>query len=312
MTIDASGNIHNPKGSRFGGRFTNKANSSPAGGLDTAPADPVEAFRTFLATPPTEDLSMDGRRGRTDVASRFEDEDLLRQQPLSYVAWLAHSAHESAAGMADRVPPGSPGAQYWTAAAARADEIADKLYELSGTNRYPLRNPSHIGDDGQTGEQAWARALAEREVRSLAPTGITATRRAVRILGSDDRDSTQLVSLTWGSVPPAVDKPLEVSGPSDGRPLLIDVQSGCPTMTVQKGKVVIRVGGNGFGITVAAGAHAVVIGQPGHKVSITAEAGSTVDFYTEPDSRGYQSIAGGANFRMHGRADNVTLSSDAR
>lgn len=145
----------------------------------------------------------------------------------------------------------------------------------------------------------------------IDPEGVTATRAALTNRRGEADGGVRLVGLSWASKPPASgSSPFEVAGPADGRPIIIDVRSGCPTMRVTSGHAVIVVGGNGFGIDVANGARATIIAQPGKKISLTAEEGSTVDFYPEPDTRGYQSVRVGATFRMHGRADNVTLSTD--
>lgn len=51
------------------------------------------------------------------------------------------------------------------------------------------------------------------------------------------------------------------TGPKDGRPIIIDVRSGCPDMTIASGNVVLMGGGSGYSITVKEGAHLVYWGS---------------------------------------------------
>src|SRR5690606_4539900 len=51
------------------------------------------------------------------------------------------------------------------------------------------------------------------------------------------------------------------TGPKDGRPIIIDVRSGCPDMTIASSNVVLMGGGSGYSITVKEGAHLVYWGS---------------------------------------------------
>ena len=175
------------------------------------------------------------------------------------------------------------------------------------------RNPDHVGASVEDGDRVlYVAEYIHGFKTQLTPRGLTETRRAlINRRGETDRGIRE-VHLDWDSVPPGSDATLEVHGPKDGRPLIINVHAGCPRMDIASGNVIVKAGGNGFSINVKDEARAKVIGVPGHKVSVTAEAGSIVDFYAEEGSRGYQRIEDDAIFRLHGESADITLSSDVR
>ena len=175
------------------------------------------------------------------------------------------------------------------------------------------RDPEHVGDDTRTGAEVLSEHLGAHSPVWVSPVGVTATRRALKNLRGEPDGGARVVSLDWRSIAPASDAgPLQVAGPKDGRPLIIDVRAGCPSLAIASGNVTVLAGGHGFAIDVAEGAHATVLGEPGHKVSVRAQAGSTVDFYAEEGCRGYQHVEEGATFKLHGNSESLTLSSDPR
>ena len=192
------------------------------------------------------------------------------------------------------------------------DYVAERLHELAGTNRYPNRDPEHVGDDTRPHQEVVAAALGDlgdTGLRLLEPVGASKTRAALKNARGEADGSIRRVRLTWDAAD-GFGNPLEITGPRDGRPILIDVDN-APILRVVSGHAIIRDRGHGAGISVGPGAKATVISE-GRKTSITAEAGSHVDFYVDEDTRGYQSIAPGSEFRMHGTAHSVTLSSDRK
>lgn len=160
----------------------------------------------------------------------------------------------------------------------------------------------------RTGADFLDEQLAAGEPVDIHPRGLAATRRAVRNLRGEPGDGIRIVSLDWDSIPPgALDDRLDVAGPNDGRPLVINVTAGCPRMTVTRGHVIVLAGGNGFGIEAQDGARVTVLGEPGHKVSVTARAGSRVDFYAEDGVRGYQHFEEGTDVTVHGDSSTITI-----
>lgn len=304
------------------GRFDEHVRTAPEVGLTVSPA---AAAQDFLAQPAPEGSTEATQRGWNDANQYFGTQELFQQQPLSYIAFQSQQAYEHAEHQAERnrMTIGLEGdhmklagrradLEYWEARTGRLDDISEEFYRLADKNRYPNRDPETIGTDPRDGTEVLRDTLRDAPTTtSREPVGLTATRASLRNAAGDADGAVRMVSLTWDSVPPASDgEPLQVVGPKDGRPLVIDVRSGCPTMTVASGHAVIVVGGSGFGITVAEGAKATILPQPGQKVSVTAEEGSNVDFYAESDNRGYQVVRDGAKFQLHGRADKVGISTD--
>lgn len=174
------------------------------------------------------------------------------------------------------------------------------------------RNPQNVGASVEDGERVlYVAEYVHGHMTQILPRGLTATRRALKNRRGETDRGIRSVYLDWESVPPASGgEPLSVVGPKDGRPLIVHVQAGCPDLKIVSGRVIVNGRGNGFRVTVQNGAHADVIGQPGHKVSVTAEKGSYVNFFAEEGSRGYQSIEEGARFHLHGDSADLTLSTD--
>ncbi len=292
-----------------------KAATYPTG---TNGADPdywrrIDEAHAFVNAPAPAGLSEAQRKVYEAASANFLDD----RQPLSYMAFLASQNAKFSSIQRDRIESataerGTADHVYWSARADRFNEIADKLYELSGASRYPIRNPDNIAVDDRTGTDVMDDIIDNWQLEDRRPVGVTETRAALKNSRGEANGFVRHVRLDWKSVPPTSDAHLDVVGPRDGRPIIVSVQAGCPNLTVTSGHAIIIADGNGFGIKVADGARATVIGKPDGKVSITAEHGSTVDFYVDAETRGYQSIREGADFTLHGRADRVTLSTDSR
>lgn len=306
-SVDAQGNLHDRSG-----RYAEKQNSAPAGGLaasatSTGIAALSENERRELAREFLEEPAPDGYTHEETEAWNIARADLaesLAQQPLSYVAFLAQQRYESLS----RRP--AEGRQI---VLPEVDYVAERLHELAGTNRYPNRNPEHVGDDTRTHQEVVAAArgdLGDTGLRILVPVGASKTRAALKNTRGEADGGIRRVRLTWDAAD-GFGNPLEITGPRDGRPILVDIDN-APILRVVSGHAIIRDRGHGTGISVGPGAKATVISSEGRKTSITAEEGSHVDFYVDEDTRGYQSIATGSEFRMHGTAHSVTLSSDRK
>jgi hypothetical protein len=294
------------------GKFGIQAHSAPEVGLESA-ADPQVSARDFIRADPPTDLTESQLRGYASANELIDDES-LRQQPLSYLAFHAGRAQKAAANQAATAAEGDAH-DFSVARARRLDEIADELHRLAGISRHPVRNPENVGSSVEDGERVLyvTDYVYGRLKTQLHPKGLTETRRALSNKRGETQRAMRVVYLDWESVPPtSAGAPLDVVGPKDGRPLVVHVRAGAPTMNVVSGNVIIEARGNGFGIHVKDGARARVIAVPGHKVGVTAEPGSIVDLYAEEGSRGSQHIQPGAIFRLHGESDDITLSTDAR
>lgn len=153
-----------------------------------------------------------------------------------------------------------------------------------------------------TPAEVFSAALSGRATVRRDPRGVAQTRAALKNHRGEPNDSIRVVRLTWNSVPPASGAgDIEVHGPKDGRPIIIEVSSGFPLLRVKSGHAIILASSiAGHGIHVAGGASATIIGSAGRKVSITALDGSKVDFHPQENVWGLQDIEGDAQFTVHG------------
>jgi len=164
----------------------------------------------------------------------------------------------------------------------------------------PARTPGDV----------FADALDGRQMEIVEPRGLTQTRRALRNARGEEDGSIRSVVISRASVPASTDAgAIEVVGPKDGRPLIVEVQSGFHDLGVTSGHVIILASSvSGHPITVKGGAHVELIARPGVKVSVTAEPGSTVDFHGGEGVRGYQRVEPGATFNVFGNSSHLTIS----
>ena len=88
------------------------------------------------------------------------------------------------------------------------------------------------------------------------------------------------VNLDYNNAPDSkTSDHVEVAGPSDGRPIIVEVTSGLPRLRVSSGRAVIAAdSGWGNSVTVGPGAEAIVISSPESKVTVTVEDGGYAAF----------------------------------
>ena len=78
---------------------------------------------------------------------------------------------------------------------------------------------------------------------------------------------------------------VEIVGPKDGRPIIVDVTSGIPSLKVTSGIAIIRArSGWGNSVDIGPGAEAIIISPSDAKVTTTCDAGGKVTFVC-PNSR---------------------------
>lgn len=160
-----------------------------------------------------------------------------------------------------------------------------------------------------------ADALDMSEVAARYPKGITETRAALNNKRAEPnqevdidgeavtRATVRMVNLSWDSVPPAKGPTggFDVHGPANGRPIILNLNSGIPFLHVRSGYAIISASSHaGNSINVEAGARADIICDPDRKVSIHAAPGSTVRVFAEDGVRGYWGATGDAVFEVHG------------
>lgn len=296
------------------GKFTHTVKDAPQGKLTATPErTPTEMAFDLINTPAPDGLTESQLAGYDSVAQTFAANPGLTQQPVSYIAYQAQRNYELAAHR--RYQPYTPEMQeMWQARIDRLDEVSEELHRLADTARYPNRAPENTGTDPRPPLDVIRDTYADPRVdRHPTPRGLTETRRAVNGRKGEPEGKVRAVELNWDSVPATSNgAPLAVHGPADGRPIIVDVTAGCPTMEVVSGHAIIIVNGSGFGITVQAGAEATIIAGPDQKVSTTTHSGGVTNLHFDERTRGYQHIHPGANVRLHGQAHHVTLNTDRR
>ncbi|GAA4032625.1 hypothetical protein GCM10023063_14900 [Arthrobacter methylotrophus] len=72
---------------------------------------------------------------------------------------------------------------------------------------------------------------------------------------------------------------IEIVGPKDGRPIIVDVCSGIPNLKVVSGTAIIRARSNwGNSMDIGTGAEAVIVSSAGYKITTRCDKGGKVTF----------------------------------
>jgi hypothetical protein len=185
---------------------------------------------------------------------------------------------------------------------------------FSGKTRFNFRAFSapdiSLGEGERSGADVYADLLVDRDVVERHPVGVSATRAALRNSRGEASGAVREVTLDWESIPGGSGaENIEIVGPKDGRPIIVRMPAGFPSLVAVSGCVVIVAGSSATRMTVRENATALVFAERG-KVSLTAEPGSVVDFYAASGVRGYQRVEDGALFTAHGDLSQVRLSTD--
>ncbi|HCB57546.1 MAG TPA: hypothetical protein DEP82_06340 [Arthrobacter bacterium] len=127
--------------------------------------------------------------------------------------------------------------------------------------------------------------LYERELAALVgagavleekkPASKTEARRLLKNARGETDGRIRLVKLNYENAPDSeVGERVDVVGPKDGRPIVIDVVSGLPRLKVISGTAIIRMRSNwGNSIDVGPSAEAIVIAPADSKVTAECEEG---------------------------------------
>ena len=138
--------------------------------------------------------------------------------------------------------------------------------------------------------------LGGAEVIEKNPANKTEARRLLRNIRGEADGGIRKVTLNHVNAPDSSwDKRVDVAGPADGRPIAIDLHSGIPGLLVTSGKAVIRADSSwGNSINVADGAEAVIVADPGSKVTVEVAAGGKATLMSTSTTN---------RFRVHGDGD---------
>lgn len=138
--------------------------------------------------------------------------------------------------------------------------------------------------------------LGGADIIDKDPATKTEARRLLRNVRGEAGGAVRQVNLNSHNAPESSwDKRIEVAGPSDGRPIAINLHSGIPGLNVSSGKAVIRADSPwGNSINVAEGAEAVIVADPGSKVTVEVAAGGKATLVSTSATN---------KFRPHGDGD---------
>lgn len=134
------------------------------------------------------------------------------------------------------------------------------------------------------------RHLFERELEAAAgpnavledryPSTKSEARRLLKNSRGEEGGRVRLVSLDYTNSPDTEPgNRVDVVGPKDGRPIVVDVTSGLPSLKVTSGKAIVRLrSGWGNAVDVGPGAEAVIIAPADAKVTVDCQEGGKVTF----------------------------------
>ncbi|WP_139187261.1 hypothetical protein [Pseudarthrobacter chlorophenolicus] len=144
--------------------------------------------------------------------------------------------------------------------------------------------PGIVLTDGRA-EFVTERHLYERELAALAgpdadieekyPATKTEARRLLKNTRGEDGGKIRVVRLNHTNAPDSEPgERVEIVGPKDGRPIVVDVTSGLPHLKVTSGTAIIRMrSGWGNSIDVGPGAEAIVLAAADTKVTTDCDEG---------------------------------------
>lgn len=132
--------------------------------------------------------------------------------------------------------------------------------------------------------------LYERELAALAgadavtedkyPETKSEARRLLKNSRGEAEGKLRVVKLTYHNAPET--KPgerVEIVGPKDGRPIIVDVTSGLPFLKVTSGTAIVRMRSNhGNSLDIGPGAQAIIIGPANAKITTQCDEGGKVTF----------------------------------
>lgn len=133
-------------------------------------------------------------------------------------------------------------------------------------------------------------------IEEITPATKAETKLLLKNLRGAPDGKVRLVRINHTNAPDT--KPgekIEIHGPKDGRPIIIDISSGIPSLKVMSGTALIRPRSNwGNSVDVGAGAEAVLVAPADAKVTTSVDEGGTATFVC-PESKN--------RFRPYGDGD---------
>lgn len=112
------------------------------------------------------------------------------------------------------------------------------------------------------------------------PSTKSEARRLLKNSRGEECGRVRLVSLDYTNSPDTEPgNRVDVVGPKDGRPIVVDVTSGLPSLKVTSGKAIVRLRSSwGNAVDVGPGAEAIIIAPADAKVTVDCQEGGKVTF----------------------------------
>lgn len=154
--------------------------------------------------------------------------------------------------------------------------------------------------------------LYERELAALAgadavieekrPARKAEAKRLLKNSRGEADGRIRLVRLDYNSSPDTeVGEKVEIVGPKDGRPIIVDVVSGIPSLKVSSGTAIIRARSNwGNSVDIGPGAEAIIIGPADAKITTSCDAGGKVTFVSPSEKNRFRPFGDGEIFLSTG------------
>jgi len=143
--------------------------------------------------------------------------------------------------------------------------------------------------------------IGHTEIEDITPATKAETKKLLKDAKGASDGRVRLIRINADNYPDTkTGEKLEIRGPEDGRPVIVDTLSGMPHLKVTSGTAIIRprsVWGNS--VDAGAGAEAVLVAPSDAKVTTECDEGGKVTFVC-PNSKN--------RFRPHGRGE-ILLSS---
>lgn len=136
-------------------------------------------------------------------------------------------------------------------------------------------NDTHLFD-----RELAAHAGADTLIEEKHPASKAEARRLLKNTRGETEGRIRMVRLDYNNSPDTEpgDK-VDIVGPKDGRPIIVDVTSGIPSLKVTSGKAIIRMRSSwGNSIDVGPGAEAVIVSPSDAKVTSQCEDGGKLTF----------------------------------
>lgn len=156
-------------------------------------------------------------------------------------------------------------------------------------------------NDGHLYQRELEALIGDAEIEDITPATKAETKKLLKNVKGAADGKVLLVRIHADNYPET--KPgekLEIHGPKDGRPIIVDVFSGIPSLKVMSGAAIVRPRSNwGNSVNVGAGAEAILVAPSDAKVTTECDEGGKVTFVC-PNSKN--------RFRPHGDGE-IFLSS---